>query len=74
MKKKNIGFILFGVAGGELVSMLISLVVFPRLYEQMDMPKKLIKVAITSILVISIVASVILVCVGVILLIKFREE
>ena len=74
MKKKNIGFILFGVAGGELVSMLISLVVFPRLYEQMDMPKKLIKVAITSILVISIVASVILVCVGLILIIKFRGE
>ncbi len=74
MKKKNIGFILFGVAGGELVSMFISLVVFPRLYEQMDMPKKLIKVVMTNILVVSIVASVILVCVGVILLIKFREE
>ena len=74
MKKKNIGFILFGVAGGELVSMLISLVVFPRLYEQMDMPKKLIKVVMINILVVSIVASVILVCVGVILLIKFREE
>ncbi len=74
MKKKNIGFILFGVAGVELVSMLISLVVFPRLYEQMDMPKKLIKVVITNILVISIVVSAILVCVGVILLIKFREE
>ncbi len=74
MKKKNIGFILFGVAGGELVSMLISLVVFPRLYEQMDMPTKLIKVVMTNILVVSIVASVILVCVGVILLIKFREE
>ncbi|MCK4687539.1 MAG: hypothetical protein KAT66_05370 [Candidatus Lokiarchaeota archaeon] len=65
---------MFGVAGGELVSMLISLVVFPRLYEQMDMPKKLIKVVMINILVVSIVASVILVCVGVILLIKFREE
>ena len=74
MKKKNIGFILFGVAGGELVSMLISLVVFPRLYEQMDMPKKLIKVVMTNILVVSIVASVILVCVGLILIIKFRED
>lgn len=74
MKKKNIGFILFGVAGGELVSMLISLIVFPHLYEQMGMPTKLIKVAITSILVISIVASVILVCVGLILIIKFRGE
>ena len=74
MKKKNIGFILFGVAGGELVSMLISLVVFPRLYEQMDMPTKLIKVVMTNILVVSIVASVILVFVGLILIIKFREE
>lgn len=74
MKKKNVGFILFGVAGGELVAMLISLIVFPHLYEQMDMPTKLIKVVMTYILVISIVASVILVCVGLILLIKFRKE
>ena len=74
MKKKNIGFILFGVAGVELISMIISLVVFPRLYEQMDMPKKLIKAVMTNILVISIVASVVLVTAGVILLIKFREE
>jgi len=74
MKKKNIGFILFGVAGVELVSMLISLVVFPRLYERMDMPTKLIKVVLTNILVVSIVVSVILVCVGLVLIIKFREE
>ncbi|MFX0042357.1 MAG: hypothetical protein ACFE8L_05560 [Candidatus Hodarchaeota archaeon] len=74
MKKKNIGFILFGVAGIELVSMLISLVAFPRLYEQMEMPTRAIKAAITSIVVISVVATVILVSVGVILLIKFREE
>jgi len=74
MKKKNVGFILFGVAGGELVTMLISLIIYPHLYEQMDMPTRLSKVAITSIVVTGIVASVILVCVGLILLIKFREE
>lgn len=74
MKKKNIGFILFGVAGIELVSMLISLVVFPRLYERMDMPARVIKMAMISIVVISIIVSVVLICVGVILIIKFREE
>lgn len=74
MKKKNIGYILFGVAGIELVSMLTSLVMFPQLYERMDMPTRVIKMAMTSILVISIVVSLVLICVGVILLIKFREE
>ena len=38
MKKKNIGFILFGAAGGELLSVFISLSIFPRLYEQIGIP------------------------------------
>jgi len=74
MKKKNIGFILFGVAGGELVSMLASLIVAPQLFERVGMPERLIKGAIISYLVIGITISVILVCVGLILIIKFREE
>lgn len=74
MKKKNIGFIVFGLAGIELISMLISLAVFPRLYERMDMPARAIKVAMISIVVISVVVCVVMICVGVILLIKFRNE
>ncbi|MFX1317415.1 MAG: hypothetical protein ACFE9T_16255 [Promethearchaeota archaeon] len=74
MKKKNIGYILFGVAGIELLSMLMSLIIFPRIYEQQDMPERLSRFAITSILTVSIVVSIILVVVGIILLIKFRKE
>ncbi len=74
MKKKNIGFILLGVAGMEIVFTLISLTVSPHLFEQMEWPTKRIKAIIISYLVIGIVISVVLVCVGLILILKFREE
>ena len=38
MKKKNIGFILFGVAGGELISILALLFIFPAIYERIGIP------------------------------------
>ncbi|TET57810.1 MAG: hypothetical protein E3J52_09670 [Promethearchaeota archaeon] len=74
MKKKNIGFILFGAAGGELLSIFYSLFMFPRLYERIGMPTSVSRIAIISILAISIVVSIVLVCAGVIVLIKFRKE
>ena len=74
MKKKNIGFILFGAAGGELLSIFSSLFMFPRLYEQIGMPTSVARIAITIILTVSIVVSIVLVCAGLIVLIRFRKE
>lgn len=74
MKKKNIGFILFGAAGGELLSIFASLFMLPRLYEQTGMPASVSRIAIISILTVSIVVSIVLACAGVIVLIKFRKE
>ncbi|MFX1570918.1 MAG: hypothetical protein ACFFCV_21470 [Promethearchaeota archaeon] len=72
MKKRNIGFILFGIAGGELISLFISIFIFPNLYERIGMPIYATRMVLGSIYIISIVTIIILVCVGVILLIKFR--
>ncbi|MFX0022987.1 MAG: hypothetical protein ACFE9S_11735 [Candidatus Hermodarchaeota archaeon] len=71
MKKRNIGFILFGVAGVNLITLAITLVVFPGLYAQLGMPSAAIRIAMTSILISSLVAMAALVCAGIIVIIKF---
>lgn len=38
MKKKNIAFILWGVAASNFISIPVTLVLMPRLYERMGMP------------------------------------
>ncbi|MFX0030450.1 MAG: hypothetical protein ACFE8B_14655 [Candidatus Hermodarchaeota archaeon] len=74
MKKKNIAFILFGVAAINLLSIPISLMIFPTLYERMDMPSSAIRMGITSILTSSIIAITALFIAGLIVYIKFRNE
>jgi hypothetical protein len=71
MKKRNIGFILFGVAGVNLITLPILLVVFPRLYSQLGMPSAAIRIAMVSILISSLVGMTVLICAGIIILIKF---
>ncbi len=72
MKKKNIGFILFGVAGVELIYSLAALFIFPGIYERMGIP--LTPIMDRLLLIISLISFFILIIVGVILLIKFRNE
>ncbi|MFX0006908.1 MAG: hypothetical protein ACFFA7_04210 [Promethearchaeota archaeon] len=71
MKKRNIGFILFGVAGVNLITLAISLLVFPRLYTQLGMPLAAVRIAMATILITSLVVISVLVCAGIIVLIKF---
>ena len=72
MKKKNIGFILFGVAAVDLISSLAVFFIFHVVYERMGVPQTPIIDRI--LLIISLVSFFILIIVGVILLIKFRNE
>jgi len=74
MKKKNVGFILFGVAGMELLSILYLLTVIPYYHKRADISTKVTRITIGAGLITSIIVSIVLVCVGVILLIKYREE
>ncbi len=71
MKRRNIGFILFGVAGANLITLVITLVVFPMLYAQLGMPLPAIRIAKATILITTLLAMAALVCAGIIVLIKF---
>lgn len=74
MKKKNITFILFGVAAINLLSILVTLLVFPRLYENMGMPQTTARFGITTSVVVGVIAALGLFCAGIIVYIKFRNE
>jgi hypothetical protein len=74
MKKRNIGFILFGVAGGNLVTVAVYLVVFPVLYARLGMPLTAVRVGIATMLITSLITISVLVCAGIIVLIKFWNK
>ena len=85
MKKKNVGYILFGVGGsGFLSTLLLSIVNRVRINNLLediedlgyseDFPIKFLKALPLIMVIIGIVTSIILFCVGLILLIKFRER
>jgi hypothetical protein len=70
MKKRNVGFILFGVAGANLIGTTLIYLRYVWRYERMgglpiiyDLTYK-----------ISLIPVIILACAGVIVLIKFRKE
>jgi len=71
MKKRNIGFILFGVAGGNLITLVVSIVIFPTLYARLGMPITAARVGIATMFITSLITISVLVCAGIIVLIKF---
>lgn len=74
MKKKNIGFILFGVAGVEIISALTLMFVFPQLYERLGITTHYTNIIFRIVSITSLITVVILIVVGIILLIIFRNE
>ena len=85
MKKKNIGYILFGVGGSGFLSTLVMSLFYRvrinNLLEDIedlgyseDFPVRFIKALPIIMVIIGIVTTLILFCVGLILLIKFRER
>ena len=85
MKKKNVGYILFGVGGSGFLSTLVMSFYYRfrlnNLLEDIedlgyseDFPVRFIKALPIIMVIIGIVTTLILFCVGLILLIKFRER
>ena len=74
MKKRNIGFILFGLAGVNLVTLTISLLIFPKLYERLGMPLTTTRIGIATMLITSIILISVLIFAGIIVLIKFWKK
>ncbi|MFW9820799.1 MAG: hypothetical protein ACFFE5_14410 [Candidatus Thorarchaeota archaeon] len=73
-RKRNIGFILFGLAGVNLITLVITLAIFPPLWERLGMPLAARRIGIATVLVTTLTIIVIMVCAGIIVLIKFRKE
>ncbi|NVM34099.1 MAG: hypothetical protein HWN81_00790 [Candidatus Lokiarchaeota archaeon] len=73
MKKKNIGFILFGIAGLEIITGLISFFVFLWINERLGLPISRLTIIFRITLTFSITISIPII-VGLILVIKFRNE
>lgn len=85
MKKKNVGYILFGVgASGFLSTLLLSFINMARINRSLEeledlgysdeFPIRFLKALPLITIIIGAVTTLILFCVGVILLIKFRER
>ena len=73
MKKKNIGFILFGLAGSEIITGLITLFVFLWINERLGIPISQLEIISGIILIFSITISIPII-VGLILVIKYHNE
>ena len=74
MKKKNIGFILFGSAGMELISAFIAFFVIIPMYETLEIPTYQLEIIYIIALIFGITSISILVIIGLILVIKYRNE
>ena len=74
MKKRNIGFILFGVAGANLIGSTITYFLNVWRYEYMGGLPSQLRILYDLVYKISLIPVIILVCAGVIVLIKFRKE
>ena len=70
MKKRNVGFILFGVAGANLITSTITYFIYSPRYEHIPQLRMIYEIVYK----ISFIPAIILVCAGVIVLIKFRKE
>ncbi|MGB5909773.1 MAG: hypothetical protein WBH31_01130 [Promethearchaeia archaeon] len=70
MKKRNVGFILFGVAGANLITSTITFLIYSQRYEHVPQLRIIYELTYK----ISFIPAFILVCAGVIVLIKFRKE
>jgi len=74
MKKRNVGFILFGVAGANLISSTLIFFINSWRYESMGGLPSQLRIILELVYKISVIPAIILVCAGVIVLIKFRKE
>ena len=85
MKKKNVAYILFGVGGSGFLSTLVMSFYYrvrinnfledlEDLGYSEDFPIRFLKALPIIMVIVAVVTSLILFCVGVILLIKYRER
>ena len=74
MKKKNIAFILFGVAGINMLTLPIILLIYGPLYERVGIISNLKDIIFAAISITTLTIGSIIILAGVIVYIKFRKE
>jgi hypothetical protein len=74
MKKKNIAFILFGVAGLNMVTLPILLLIYGQIYERAGIPSNLTNIIFLTMTVITLTIGSIMILAGIIVYFKFRRE
>jgi len=74
MRKRNIAFILFGVAAMNIITLPIILFAYRPLYERLGMPLYAMNIAFRSITITTLIIGSILFCAGIIVFFKFRKE
>ncbi|MFX0018755.1 MAG: hypothetical protein ACFFAK_17500 [Promethearchaeota archaeon] len=74
MRKRNIGFILFGIAGVDLILAVISQTLLDPFFRMADVPPNQARFTISILFISNIIAAIALICAGLIVLIKFRKQ
>ncbi len=74
MRKRNIGFILFAVAGVDVILAIISQTVIPPFFRMTGVPENQVRITISILFISNIIVAIALICAGVIVLIKFRKQ
>jgi len=74
MKKKNIAFILFGIAGMNMLTLPIILLIYGPLYERVGITSNLKDIIFAAISITTLTIGSIFILAGVIIYIKFRKE
>ena len=73
MKKKNIGYILFGQVGMQLIGSFIVFFIILPMYESLEIPTYQLEIIYILLLIFDIV-SISIIIIGLILVIKFCNE
>ncbi|MFX0077352.1 MAG: hypothetical protein ACFE96_18065 [Candidatus Hermodarchaeota archaeon] len=74
MKKKKIAYILFGVAGIDLVMTPIVLVLMNLYFQTLDLPQNYKNIVLSTFTIITPVVAAIFIIAGIIIYFKFRKE
>ncbi|MFX0038496.1 MAG: hypothetical protein ACFFCY_02990 [Promethearchaeota archaeon] len=73
MEKKKVGYILFAVAAGDLITTLISFFLFRLIVLRMGIPSDWATIA-SGIILTGLIPVIILVSIGIYLCLKYRNE
>jgi hypothetical protein len=74
MEKKKIAYILFGVAGINLVTVPIVLVLMNLYYQTLDLPQNYKNIVLTTFTIMGPAVAVVFLIAGIIVYFKFRKE